>query len=390
MSSNDRYILYVDDERANRIVFEQSFKDRFSIKTVSTAEDALNFLKTEPVAVLVTDQRMPGMSGNDLLLRAKELHPEVVRIVITAYSDLEPILRAVNEGIVARYLVKPWDFAELDEILRWAVEAHAAGQQSSALQLRLMQTERLVTLGSIAGTIVHDINGPLSYLHANTERMIGLSSAVPALAGLLERHGQELGERDREALGDVVAELPEILDDMRHGCTVIGALTEGLRRMMRTMPPSDELPSAEPLPIIRYALSVCRRIALDSGAEMLYDGPTALPKVRINPPELTQILINLISNAAQAVGTVDRSDRRVVVNAIEAGDKLRFIISDNGPGMSPEVLKKIGTLFFTTREEGTGLGVAQCKRLVQRAAGDIHFVSSEGAGTTVTVLLARA
>src|SRR5262245_12988270 len=112
-------VLYVDDERPNRIVFERSFAGKFRIKAVHDGQQGLDVLASgEEVAVLLTDQRMPLMSGDDLLRRVKRDHPDVVRMVITAYADVEPILAAINEGLVARYIVKPWDREELEQLLR--------------------------------------------------------------------------------------------------------------------------------------------------------------------------------------------------------------------------------------------------------------------------------
>lgn len=116
-------VLYVDDERANRVVFEQSLGADFRIQSVADATAALAVLDTQEVAVLVTDMRMPGMSGEELLRIAKERKPSTIRMVVTAYADVDPILRAINEGLVARYIIKPWIRAELVQVLRWAIEA---------------------------------------------------------------------------------------------------------------------------------------------------------------------------------------------------------------------------------------------------------------------------
>ena len=111
-------VLYVDDERPNRIVFEQSLKTEFRIKTVGDGRSALELMAKEDVAVLVTDIRMPEMDGLELLAFAKERHPDALRMVITAFSDIDPILRAINEGLVARYIVKPFERDELLARLR--------------------------------------------------------------------------------------------------------------------------------------------------------------------------------------------------------------------------------------------------------------------------------
>src|SRR5262249_4776970 len=146
--------------------------------------EALTLIASEPVAVLVTDQRMSGMSGDELLRRVKELSPDTLRMIVTAYSDLEPILSAVNEGLVARYVIKPWDRGELEEILPWAIEAHVAGRQNNALQLRLVQTERLRTLGQVSASVLHDLNQPVMAISMSAEQLNELAKVGPVLGRL--------------------------------------------------------------------------------------------------------------------------------------------------------------------------------------------------------------
>ena len=106
-------VLYVDDDPIVRAVFEKTFGSLFSVRVTDTGQAALDFLEKNPVAVLVTDQRMPGMSGHELLTQVAEKFPRVVRIIITAHEDLDEILNAVNKGLVARYMIKPWNLEEL-------------------------------------------------------------------------------------------------------------------------------------------------------------------------------------------------------------------------------------------------------------------------------------
>ena len=96
-------ILYVDDDEANRVIFEISFQDQFNIRTVESGKQALELMAQEDIGVILTDQRMPKMTGNQLLKHVKDSHPRVVRVILTAYSQLDPILKAVNEGLVALY-----------------------------------------------------------------------------------------------------------------------------------------------------------------------------------------------------------------------------------------------------------------------------------------------
>ena len=381
-------ILYVDDERANRVVFEQSFTKTFRIRICNSAQEALELLKIENVGVIVTDQRMPGMSGNDLLIRVKELYPEVVRIVITAYSDLDVLLRAVNDGLVSSYIVKPWDRTELEQLLTWSMQAYMMGRNNHALQLRLVQTERLVTLGSIHAAVIHDINQPLSYLITNAQRLKQLAETANLIKDFCEAPSQSVTAAQREQSAELAKELPEIATDILEGCNVILGLTSSVRKLLK--PQNDEVKSADPMAVIRYAMSVCRDIAVQARGVLSYDGPVDLPNVRIGSVELTQVLINVIANAAHALAQRQQVGGRVIVRAYEMDDMVRFAIVDDGPGMTSEQLRKVGTPFYSTRTDGTGLGVMQCRRLVEGAQGIFKIESEQGRGTTVTIGLHRA
>src|SRR5690242_884718 len=111
-------VLYVDDEVGNRVVFEQSLMSEFAIRTVADASEALRILNEFDVAVIVSDMRMPNIAGDDLLRIVKEKYPRTVRMILTAYPDVDPILKAINEGLVARYMLKPWNHEELVLCLR--------------------------------------------------------------------------------------------------------------------------------------------------------------------------------------------------------------------------------------------------------------------------------
>jgi signal transduction histidine kinase len=389
VTANDLLILYVDDEKANRIVFEQSFGARFRVRSVQSGREALELLRVEPVAVLVTDQRMPEMSGQDLLQQAKTLYPDTVRVVITAHSDLDPILSAVNEGLVARYIIKPWDRAELEQILRWALEAYALGREGSALQLRLIQTERLVTLGSIAAAVLHDLHQPLGNLRVNGQRLEHLGRFVHRLPSLIQRTQLALDDEERANLGHLAEELPDIASELLESCKVMLNITDSMRQFLNPRR-APEPGAVDPLPILRHALSVCRETAVRARGRLVYEGPEQLPKVSIGATELSQILINLVANGAQAILARATKGGRVTVSAHVLPKALEIVITDDGVGMSEETLKKVGTMFFSTRPDGTGLGVAQTQRLIARAGGALDIQSREGAGTTVTLIVPRA
>jgi signal transduction histidine kinase len=165
-------------------------------------------------------------------------------------------------------------------------------------------------------------------------------------------------------------------------------MTAGLKQFLKSEPKAE--PSGvDPVPIAHYAIGVCRETAVRARGRIVYEGPSSLPKVRIGATELTQVLINVVANAAQALLARNNQGGRVVVSAADGDKDAQIIVADNGPGMSAEILRKVGTPFFSTRSDGTGLGVAQCRRLVEGAGGTFKIDSVEGQGTKVTFTLPK-
>lgn len=381
-------VLYVDDERGNRVVFEQSLNADFNLITAQHAAEALEILETHDVAVIVSDMRMPSMTGDELLRIVKERYPQVIRMVVTAYADVEPILRAINEGLVARYIIKPWIRTELVQVLRWALEAWTFSRDSAALHRRLLETERLATLGSIAGMLVHDLKQPLMSLLVNVEHLRELANAAPILHDALIRAPIPPAQRAR--LMELVEDLDPVTIDLRTSGMHLSELISGLRELGKPRDPGNPSATTDPLPIVRHAMAVCQELAIPVRASIGYEGPGQLPHVRMSATELTQVLINVVANGTQAVAARGVPHGRVSIVARTDADMLELQIRDDGVGMTPEVLGRVGTPFFTTRPEGTGLGLAQCQRLVGTVGGRFRIESERGVGTTVTIILPTA
>lgn len=381
-------VLYVDDEASNRVVFEHSFGNEFVIHLAQDAEQALSILETQPIEVIVTDQRMPKRSGMDLLQTVKTTYPNVVRIVVTAYADLDPILRAVNEGLVARYLMKPWNYEDLRTALHWAAEVFRSGEADGVVQTRILHTERMATLGTLAAALVHDLRQPLSYMRYNGERLQQLRAAVAGIKRLLETSGASLDEAESKAVRALASEFDELVTDINAGTRLISDLLKELASWIA--PVRSEVPYvADAVPVIHFALSLCRTLTQQARVRVSYEGPQRLDGLSIEVSELTQVLVNLVSNAAQAIETTGRPGT-ILIRAELREEELVLQVVDDGPGMPPEDLKKLGTLFFSTRAGGTGLGLNQCFRLVSRAGGDLRVTSEVGKGTTATLNLRRS
>jgi two-component system, response regulator PhcR len=115
-------VLYVDDELNNLEAFKAAFRREFEIFTAISAVEASRILKDETIHVLICDQRMPETTGTQLLADAVKKYPDQVRILLTAYSDIEALIEAVNYGLIFKYLKKPWDENELRESIASAYE----------------------------------------------------------------------------------------------------------------------------------------------------------------------------------------------------------------------------------------------------------------------------
>jgi CheY-like chemotaxis protein len=127
-------ILVVDDEEAILETMTFTFEDDYEVLTSSSARDALALLEREgPVAVVISDQRMPEMTGVEFLARVFALHPTTVRIILTGFADMDAIIRAINDGHVYAYITKPWEPEQLKQVVRRAVEHHALAEENERL-----------------------------------------------------------------------------------------------------------------------------------------------------------------------------------------------------------------------------------------------------------------
>ncbi|MGB3800613.1 MAG: response regulator, partial [Lewinella sp.] len=113
-------LLYIDDEEDNLAVFRSSFRRRYEVIATSSVDEALQVLSDREIPVVITDQRMPLCTGVELLQRLPA-HIEAVRIILTGYSDIEVIIRAINECAIFGYITKPWDKTDLENTIQQAL-----------------------------------------------------------------------------------------------------------------------------------------------------------------------------------------------------------------------------------------------------------------------------
>ncbi|KAB2912675.1 MAG: response regulator [Bacteroidota bacterium] len=116
-------ILYVDDEVGNLVGFKSTFRQLYDIKTAVSAKEGMEILDANPgIEIIITDQRMPEMTGVEFLTAIKDKHTEPIRILLTGYTDFSALVEAINKGQIYRYLQKPWNEDEIKVVVNQAYE----------------------------------------------------------------------------------------------------------------------------------------------------------------------------------------------------------------------------------------------------------------------------
>lgn len=171
-------VLYVDDEEMSLKYFSRAFSESFRILTASTAEEGYAILEQhgDEIGVIVSDQRMPGMKGVQFLDKARQLQPRVIRILATAFSDLDAAIDSVNTGAIYKYITKPWDVPVLEMTLKRGLEFFLVQRERDTLMREklsalhgLVVTDRVLSLGVLASGLSHLVRNGMAAVNAFLE-----------------------------------------------------------------------------------------------------------------------------------------------------------------------------------------------------------------------------
>ncbi len=132
-------VLYVDDEINNLNSFKAAFRRDFNIYTAQSAKEGQKVLKSEEIGVIITDQRMPVVTGIEFLESILPIYPDTIRILLTGFSDINAVMDAINRGQVYKYLVKPWHDEELKMYIQNALEIYNLRKENKELAQKLSQ-----------------------------------------------------------------------------------------------------------------------------------------------------------------------------------------------------------------------------------------------------------
>jgi len=166
-------ILVVDDEQDNLDAFRFNFRKVFDIISAGSGPEALDILRDRDVAVIITDQRMPRMTGLELLKEAKALRPDAVGIILTAFTDVDVLIDAINLGQVYRYITKPWDAKEVRGVLQYAIDR---------FHLQRENRKMAAQLADYTGYLNQQLHGEFDF-----GNIIGESAALREVLGKVEQ-----------------------------------------------------------------------------------------------------------------------------------------------------------------------------------------------------------
>ena len=395
-------LLVVDDEPLGLKLIERTFAAEadMDVRVATSPVRGLEIAERQELDLVISDQRMPQMDGLAFLARVRDRRPRAHRILLTAYPEMEVALRAINEGLVYRFVLKPWDLDDMRLSVRRAVEAKrlADAHESMSAKLsaqfdELVRAERLATIGRLSAGLGHELANAVTPLLANAEL---LGEEVAGLRELLQAssHAVESGFTP-QAVGDLTLLTRDVqaesqdpndtLAALRAAGTQLQSLIHGLKRAVRDSPE----PAGYDLNQAVLSAVALLRHRFRSSIQLERD-LSAVPEVRCRGSEIAQVLLNLLANAADAVES--SSVRTVRVRTWEREGKVHLEVSDSGPGIDPAIQGRLFEPFVTTKENGrgTGLGLSICKQIVESHGGSISVDSEPGKGARFTVALPAA
>lgn len=391
-------ILYVDDEENNLIVFKSSFRRYFDVYLAKSGAEGMEIILENEIDVIITDQRMPTMTGVDFLSQIPK-DQMAIRMVLTGFSDVSAIIDAINSGNVYRYITKPWDKNELKITIDNAVDAlllkKSNQQLIKELQIANEQLEQkvLVRTAELENAVmeINQQKQELEELNATKNKFFSivahdLRSPLGSLAGfssILSDHG------DKMSPGEISVYSKDLNKSVKNALTLVENLLTWASTQMKMVKHNPEVVDLERLvhelfdqyEVSATAKQICLKADID-------------PEVAVYADEnhLNLVLRNLLSNALKFSHTGGRVE--LAARVVE-GSKAEISVTDSGVGMSEDKLSRLFNIEYassakgTDGEKGTGLGLILCKEFMEQSGGDIRASSVEGQGATFTIRLAQ-
>jgi two-component system probable response regulator PhcQ len=369
-------VLYVDDEEMSLKYFTRAFQNQFQILTAANAKEAYRILEQhcDQIALIMTDQRMPGEQGVQFLGRARQLHPQAIRILTTAYSDLEVAIDAVNSGAIYKYISKPWEVPDLEITLKRALEFFMVQRERDFLLREklsvlhsMMITDRVLSLGVVAARLGRDVRNSLvavrAFLDLVPDRLLEEQVDVeevrnPNYWKEFYAQAQTQLRRITDLLSDLVSakdvNSPARLDRVY--------LNEALGKSLAKL--SGEL--------------------VQNGITVVNQVPSGLPPIMVEGDRFQRLLDLLLKDEIINLS----SGNQIVFDAHHRSgeeDVVEIEVNDNGPGLPRNALRAVFDPFFARidKYQEFGINLMACYFIVHHHGGKVDVRSEEGQGVTL-------
>ncbi len=383
-------VLVVDDHEAVIASVEELLRGRYRVYGARNVQEALAILRRGGIAVVMADQRMPGVSGSELLAQIASLQPEVTRILMTAYADLDAAMQAINQGKIYYYVSKPWESNELEAIIDKAVEYHDLLRERRRLIAELQRANNELEAKVHARTQeLQEKNIALEEMNTLKNEFLGMAAHdlrspignIQNLAELILDDDGEMGQEERHEVVSMIRNLSHGMMNLLNDLLDIATIESGKIDLQPT-------PVAM-RPYLREIEHYHRLLAEHKKIHLITEVADKIPPVLFDKERIRQVLNNLLSNAIKFAPM--HTVVRLQVCHTPAG--IEFSVIDQGQGIRSEELSKLFGAFQRTStkptagEHSTGLGLSICKKIVELHGGSIGVESEVGRGSRFFFIL---
>jgi len=371
-------ILYVDDEEKSLKYFRDIFGTKFRVLTAESAQKGYEILQANAgkVGMVMSDQRMPGEKGVPFLSRVREFDQKIIRILVTAYSDLETAVDAVNTGAVYKYITKPWDLPLLDATLLRGMEFFLVQHERDQLleeklsaMHRLMITDRVVSLGVLAAGLSHQLRNSLDAVQSFVDL------APPALDGpmpdLAKLQYPEVWHRYYDRVRGQMGKIEQLLN----------GLVETARPPLPQFNDQVSLYQALHKALDRFQTKLSER-----GIKVENTVPKNLPTLKCD----AALMDRMIDSILEEILLVVPVGGRVTFDGVKESEQLvRLQVTTQGGGLQLESLRWIFDPFEELKPEGNrpGLNLLASFLVAYHHGGVVRCVPDEKDGCVVRYLL---
>jgi signal transduction histidine kinase len=379
-------ILVVDDEPDVVKSVKDLLRLDYRVLGATSATEGLRLLQSEEVHIVMTDQRMPEMTGVEFLGQARGDAPEAIRLLFTGYADIKAVIDAINQGSVYRYISKPWDPDELQSIIREAAQRYDL----------LAERKNLLK-------ILREQNTELEQANADLKRANDLKHAFIQVAS----HELRTPLTILIGLTRLSATLPDVKDPLRDWLGRIDGAAKRLQHLVDQLitilmarkfdVSAIERKPTELAPLLKQAADDVRPFTQLRGQQLTVDLPADLGSMDVAADKIRDGVNHLLLNAIKF--TPDGG--AITLTAVRTTDRGAEIhISDTGCGIDNECQARLFEPFFTGFDvshhssgtfehgrKGLGLGLSVVKAFIEMHGGHIDVRSDEGRGTTFTIKL---